>query len=230
MESLLRWQHPHLGLLAPMQFIPIAEETGLILAIGRWSLRTACVQSVAWQAQGLLHASMAVNLTARQFMDENLVRDIETILDETGMERGRLELEISETLLMRNVERAAETLTRLKELGVRIAIDNFGIGYSSLAAMRRFPVDTIKIDRSFVRSIGNTNVDPHLTDAIVAMGKTLSMTVVAQGVETQAQAEFLRLHGCDGVQGFYFDQPLPADEFAKTLREQSLDGARLGLG
>ena len=230
-ESLLRWQHPELGLLTPMQFIPIAEETGLILPIGRWALRTACAQSVAWLAQGLLHDSMTANLTARQFTDENLLRDVESILAETGMERARLELEIAEPVLMHDVERATQTLARLKDLGVRIAIDHFGIGYASLAAVPHFAVDTIKIDRSFLRNVGKPDADAHLTDAIVAMGRTLGVTVVAQGVESKEQAEFLSAHGCDAFQGFYFDQPVPGDVFAKLLQAQPIPPVpRVGAG
>ena len=220
MEALLRWQHPDLGTIAPMQFIPVAEETGLIVPIGKWVLRTACLQNMAWQAQGLAPLSMAINLTARQFFDEGLVPDLTTILATTGMDARLLELEITESLLMRDVERSLRILSGLKDMGIRIAIDDFGVGYSSLATLQQFPLDTIKIDRSFIRDVASVDEDKALTEAIIAMGRTLSLTVVAQGVETKAQADFLRLNACDEFQGFYLDLPMPADETATLLRTQ----------
>jgi diguanylate cyclase (GGDEF)-like protein len=220
MEALLRWQHPDLGLVAPMQFIPVAEETGLIVPIGKWVLQTACLQNVAWQKQGLPRLSIAVNLSARQFSDEHLLRDITAILESTHMEACLLELEIHESLLIRNIERTLRILTQLKALGVRIAIDDFGAGYSSLATLQRFPLDTIKIDRSFIRDIGSHAADSSLAKAIIEMGKNLSLTVVAQGVETKEQAEFLRAHACDELQGFYFNKPLSAQKSTELLRAQ----------
>ncbi len=221
MEALLRWQHPDLGMVAPMQFIPIAEETGLILAIGKWVLKTACSQNVAWQRQGLPALSIAVNLTARQFRDDQLLVYVSSILAATGMDAKLLELEIAESLLTQDVENTLRILTGIKALGIRIAIDDFGTGYSSLATLQRFPLDTIKIDRSFVRNIAGGLDDTGLADAIITMGKSLSMTVVAQGVETKAQAEFLRVHACDELQGFYFKKPLPADEFTRLLDQEA---------
>ncbi len=219
MEALLRWQHPDLGMVPPMQFIPLAEETGLILPIGKWVLKTACEQNMAWQKQGLPLLSMAVNLSAQQFFDSNLPEYIGAVLKETGMEPGLLELEITESLLMRDVERALKVLNRLKETGVHIAIDDFGVGYSSLAMLKQFPLDAIKIDRTFIRDVTQFAEDRALTEAIVAMGRTLSLTVVAQGVETREQADFLRDNACDEVQGFYFNKPVPADEFAALLQQ-----------
>jgi diguanylate cyclase (GGDEF)-like protein len=233
MEALLRWEHPDLGTVAPMQFIPIAEETGLIIPIGRWILRTVCAQNVAWQKQGLPKLVVAVNLTARQFFDENLIPDLQAILGSTGMAPHLLELEIAEGLLTRDVENTLRVLTALKTIGVRIAIDDFGTGYSSLATLQRFPLDTIKIDRSFVRTLADNKEDTRLTNAIISMGKSLSLTVVAQGVESREQAELLRLHACDELQGFYFQRPLPAEDFAQLLRAQATEvtfiGKRLGL-
>ena len=226
MEALLRWEHPDLGVVAPMQFIPIAEETGLILPIGRWVLRTACQQNVAWQRQGLPALSIAVNLTARQFRDEQLLVDVSSILAETGMAAKLLELEIAESMLTHDVENTLLILADIKALGIRVAIDDFGTGYSSLATLQRFPLDTIKIDRSFVRDIAGGIDDSGLADAIIAMGKSLSMTVVAQGVETKAQADFLRIHACDELQGFYFKRPMPAKEFTQLLVEQELELSR----
>jgi diguanylate cyclase (GGDEF)-like protein len=220
MEALLRWEHPDLGTVAPMQFIPVAEETGLILPIGKWVLKTACSQNVAWQKQGLPHLSIAVNLTTRQFRDEQLLPDVTSILSATGMDPHLLELEIAESLLTQNVENTLRILTRIKAVGIRIAIDDFGTGYSSLATLQRFPLDTIKIDRSFIRDIISDNQDTGLADAVIAMGKSLSLTVVAQGVETRDQAEFLRMHACDELQGFYFQKPLPAEEFRQLLQAQ----------
>jgi diguanylate cyclase (GGDEF)-like protein len=220
MEVLLRWNHPDLGLVAPMQFIPVAEETGLIVAIGNWVLRTACRQNVAWQAQGLPRLIIAVNLTARQFNDENLLRDIDSILGETGMDARLLELEITEGMLMHNIERTLSTLAALKQRGIRLAIDDFGLGYSSLSTLQQFPLDTIKIDRSFIRDVTHVAEDRALAEAIITMGRSLSMTVVAQGVETKEQADFLRQHDCDELQGFYFNRPVPADLFAELVRSQ----------
>ncbi|MGX9568007.1 bifunctional diguanylate cyclase/phosphodiesterase [Pseudomonas sp. CFBP 5748] len=221
MEALLRWEHPDLGVVAPMQFIPVAEETGLIVSIGKWVLKTACRQNVTWQQQGLPHLGMAVNLTARQFADENLLTDLAAILAETGMDAGLLELEIAESLLMQDAKRALKVLIGLKDLKVRIAIDDFGIGYSSLSALKQFPLDVIKIDRSFIRDICDVSEDKALTEAIIAMGRTLSLTVVAQGVETKEQADFLRDNACDEFQGFYFNRPVPADQFKALLQAQT---------
>ncbi|MGA9026834.1 MAG: EAL domain-containing protein [Steroidobacteraceae bacterium] len=233
MEALLRWQHPDLGTVAPMQFIPIAEETGLIIPIGKWVLKTVCLQSIAWRRQGLPPLSIAVNLTTAQFLDEHLLTDVASILAETGMDPPLLEIEINESLLIHDVENTMRILTGLKALGVRIAVDEFGSGYSSLALLQRLPLDTIKIDRSLMRDIAGTPQDTALADAIIAMGKSLSLTVVAQGVETKEQAEHLRQHACDELQGFYFARPLPVDEFTQLLRNQSPEityiGKRLGL-
>ena len=233
MEALLRWEHPDLGTVAPMQFIPIAEETGLIIPIGKWVLKTVCLQSIDWQKQGLPALSIAVNLTARQFLDEQLLGDVASILAATGIAPNLLELELNEGLLIHDVENTLRILTGLKGLGVRIAVDDFGTGYSSLALLQRFPLDTIKIDRSFMRDFIGAEEDTGLADAIIAMGKSLSLTVVAQGVETKEQADHLRAHACDELQGFYFKRPLPVDEFTQLLRDQATEityiGKRLGF-
>jgi diguanylate cyclase (GGDEF)-like protein len=233
MEALLRWVHPDQGIVAPMRFIPIAEESGLIVPIGKWVLKTVCLQSIAWQRQGLPALSVAINMTARQFLDEQLLADVASILTETGMRSNLLEIELNESLLMHSVENTMRILTGLKGLGVKIAVDDFGTGYSSLAMLQRFPLDTIKIDRSLMRDFFGTPDDTGLADAIIAMGKSLSLTVVAQGVETREQAEQLRLHACDELQGFYFKRPLPVDEFTQLLRDQATEityiGKRLGV-
>jgi diguanylate cyclase (GGDEF)-like protein len=228
MEALLRWEHPDLGTVAPMQFIPVAEETGLIVLIGRWVLKTVCLQSIAWQKQGLPALSIAVNLTTRQFLDEQLLADVTSILAETGLDPRLLEIELNEGLLIHDVENTLRILTGLKALGIRIAVDDFGTGYSSLAMLQRFPLDTIKIDRSLMRDFLGTTDNTGLADAIIAMGKSLSLTVVAQGVETKEQADHLRLHACDELQGFYFKRPLPVDEFTQLLRDQATEITYIG--
>jgi len=217
MEALLRWEHPDLGLLAPMQFIPMAEESGLIVPIGRWVLETACSQNVAWQKAGAPPLNIAVNLTAGQFADERLLEDVRAALKSSGMSPHLLEFEISESVLIRDVEATLRILTGLKGLGIRIAIDDFGIGYSSLKTLQCFPLDTIKIDRSFIRSIAAEPENWELADAVITMGKNLSLTVVAQGVETGEQVQFLRAHACDELQGFYLNRPLPPEEFEELL-------------
>jgi diguanylate cyclase (GGDEF)-like protein len=233
MEALLRWEHPDLGTVMPMQFIPVAEETGLIVPIGKWVLKTACSQSVAWQNEGLPPFGIAVNMTARQFLDESLLQDLASILKSTGMNPQLLELELTESLLIHDVENTLRILTGLKSLGIRIAVDDFGTGYSSLATLQRFPLDTVKIDRSFIGGLIGPTEQSGLADAIIAMGKSLSMTVVAQGVETKEQADFLRAHACDELQGFYFNRPLPANQFAQLMRAQTANityiGTRAGL-
>ncbi len=220
MEVLLRWEHPDLGLVAPMQFLPVAEETGLIVPIGKWVLQTACQQNVAWQKQGLPRLSIAVNLTARQFYDEHLLRDVAAVLESTRMDAGLLEFEIHESLLIGDIDRTLRILTQLKALGVKIAIDDFGSGYSSLASLQRFPLDSIKIDRSYIRDIATRGEESSMTKAIIEMGKSLHVTVVAQGVENEEQAEFLRAHACDEFQGFYFNRPLSAHKFTELLWAQ----------
>jgi diguanylate cyclase (GGDEF)-like protein len=217
MEALLRWEHPDLGLVAPMQFIPVAEESSLMLPIGKWVLRTACAQNVAWQKAGAPRLKMAVNLTGTQFFDEHLMQDVTAILESTGMDPRLLEFEISERLLIRDVEATVQVLTRLKEMGIGIAIDDFGTGYSSLTTLQRFPLNTIKIDRSLIAGMCAGAENMEFAESVIAMGKNLSLTVVAQGVETRAQADFLRDHSCDELQGFYLNRPLPPDEFAVLL-------------
>ncbi|HYD57459.1 MAG TPA: EAL domain-containing protein [Burkholderiales bacterium] len=217
-EALLRWTSAELGAIAPAQFIPVAEETGLIIPIGKWVLQTACAQNAAWQRQGLRPVCMAVNLSPRQFTDPDLLADIEAALRDTGMAPALLELEITEGMVMHDAGRAVELLGAIKRLGVRLAIDDFGTGYSSLAQLKRFPIDTLKVDRSFIREIPRDAEDRAITDAIIAMGRTLSLTVVAEGVETEAQQTYLREHLCDEMQGYFFSKPLPAEECAALLR------------
>lgn len=217
-EALLRWTHPELGVLSPMQFIPLAEETGLIVPIGRWVLREACAQNMAWQRRGLRPVSMAVNLSPRQFADEHLLQDIDEALASSGMSAAQLQLEVTESMVMRNVSRAVKVLDAIQSRGIRLAIDDFGTGYSSMSLMKQFPIDTIKIDRSFVRDLPNDSEDQAIAQAIISMGKALGMTVVAEGVETAEQQAFLRSHDCDEMQGYLFSRPLPPAELASLLR------------
>ncbi|MBI3529210.1 MAG: EAL domain-containing protein [Betaproteobacteria bacterium] len=223
MEALIRWQHPDLGMVSPLQFIPLAEETGLIVPIGKWVLKTACLQNKVWQKEGLPPLCVAVNLSARQFADENLLADIAAILKETAMNPAFLELEITESMIMHNVDKAVQTLTQLKTLGIRLAIDDFGTGYSSLSNLKRFPIDTLKVDRSFIRDLPGDSEDKAITTAIIAMGKSLNMSLVAEGVETQEQAEFLRAHACDQFQGYYFSKPVDKDKFGELLRSRVIE-------
>ena len=218
LEALLRWVHPELGDLPPMQFISLAEETGLIIPIGLWVLKTACAQNMAWQRDGLPAISMAVNLSPRQFLDENLLRDIDEVLRSTGMPAQLLQLEITESMVMQNVDRAVKLLDQIQSRGVRLAIDDFGTGYSSMSLMKQFPIDTIKIDRSFVRDLENSSADRAIAKAIISMGKALGLRVVAEGVETAEQDAFLRGHECDELQGYLFSRPIPAEAIALLLR------------
>jgi diguanylate cyclase (GGDEF)-like protein/PAS domain S-box-containing protein len=218
-EALLRWQHPDFGLVSPAQFIPVAEETGLIVPIGRWVLQTACAQNVAWQREGLPPLCTAVNLSARQFANEDLLEDIAAALEQSGMRPELLELELTESMVMQNPVDASKVIAAIKQMGVRIAIDDFGMGYASLAQIKRFPIDTLKVDRSFIRDIAKNAEDRAITEAVIAMGKTLSLTVVAEGVETQEQQTFLLDHACDAMQGYYFSRPVPHEEFATFLRQ-----------
>lgn len=219
-EALLYWENPELGLLPPKEFIPLAEENGLIVAIGRWVFNTALRQNVAWQMEGLPKLSMAINLTARQFLDDNLVLELRNALQESGMAPELLELEISETMVMNDIKATIPILQKLKRMGVRITIDNFGTGYSSLSKLKGFPLDTIKIDGSFIHDTVPGAEGKSLADAIIKLGKILGLTVVAEGVESKEQVDYLRLHACDQYQGFYINKPMPAQDFADVVRKQ----------
>ncbi|MGD0314633.1 MAG: EAL domain-containing protein, partial [Xanthobacteraceae bacterium] len=221
-EALLRWQHPDLGLLPPGRFIALAEESGLIVPIGKWVIETACAQNVAWQRQGLPALPIAVNLSPRQFGDPALLSDIEAALKKSGMAPELLELEITESMVMQNVERAMRVLKAIKSLGVMLAIDDFGTGYSSMSLLKKFPIDVLKIDRSFVREITSNSEDKAIADAIIALGRALDLTIVAEGVETPEQENFLRAHHCDQVQGYLISKPVPADEFAAFMADRIL--------
>lgn len=217
-EALLRWHHPDLGVIAPLRFLQVAEDIGQLIPIGRWVLRTVCEQNVRWQQQGLPRLTVAVNLTAVQFFYPGLLADIETVLAQSGMEAELLEIEVCENVLLQDAEKAVLVLGQLKQLGVRIAIDNFGVGYSSLSMLKQFPLDAIKIDRTFIRDLVGPASDMSLAEAIFSMGRALGMTVVAQGVETEEQVSFLKRNACDEAQGYYFNCPVSPDDFSTLLK------------
>jgi len=221
-EALLRWNNPYLGMVTPAQFIPIAEETGMIVPIGRWVIRTACAQNVAWQKQGLPPVCMSVNLSLRQLMNENFLPDLKNILNETRMAPDLLELEITESMILNKPERIVPILVKIKDMGIRLAIDDFGTGYSSLAQMKNFPINTLKVDRSFIRNLPQDMDNKAITEAVIVMGKSLKLKVVAEGVETKEQEQFLQDQICDEMQGFYFSKPIAPDRFAALLRKNKV--------
>ncbi|HLG81533.1 MAG TPA: EAL domain-containing protein [Bradyrhizobium sp.] len=217
-EALLRWSHPDFGAVSPAQFIPLAEETGLVVPIGRWVLREACAQAMRWQARGLNPLSVAVNLSPRQFADEHLLDDIDKALARSGLSPQLLQLEVTESMVMRNVSRAVKVMDAIRGRGVRLAIDDFGTGYSSMSLLKQLPIDTIKIDRSFVRDLPTDSEDCAIVQAIISMAKALGLMIVAEGVETAAQEAFLCARGCDEMQGFLFSRPVVADEVATFVQ------------
>jgi len=220
MEALLRWEHSDMGPISPATFIPIAEDTGLIVPMGDWVLETACIQARRWQDDGLGPLSLAVNLAARQFRDAGLVSRVAAVLERTQLPATTLELEITESGLMFDVERVIEVLRDLKQLGVSVAVDDFGTGYSSLSYLKRFPIDVLKIDQSFVRGIPQEAGDVAISTAIVAMAKSLRLRTVAEGVENSRQQEFLAALGCDEVQGYLFSRPLKPAAFARFVADR----------
>ena len=217
-EALLRWQHPELGLILPTQFIPVAEETGLMKAIDEWVLHTACAQAQAWQSAGIPSISMIVNLSGRSFSEARLAEVISRTLDQTGLAPEMLELEITESVIMQNSQTTVEMLEALNRKGLRLAIDDFGTGYSSLSYLKRFSIDTLKIDQSFVRDVTTDADDASIVTAIIAMGHGLQLKVIAEGVETSGQLDFLRHHDCDGMQGFLFSRPQPEADITCLLQ------------
>ncbi len=219
-EALLRWEHPVWGFVAPDEFIPIAEECGLMQRIGEWVLRTACAQNKVWHDSGFAKLRIAVNLADRQFHQEDLLEVVQGILQETGHPIEHLDLEITENIVMRNADVAFDRMRQLRELGVTLSIDDFGTGYSSLAHLKRFPIQTVKIDRSFVSDMSTNNEDAAIIEAIVAMARKLNLNVIAEGVETHEQHDFLLRCGCDELQGFYYSPAIQAAEFSRMLEEQ----------
>ena len=220
-EALVRWQHPQRGLLLPGEFLAIAEDSGLIVGIGQWVLREACRQTRAWLDEGLPAVPVAVNISSLEFRNEHFLEGVRIALKKSRLDPKYLELELTETVLMRHAESTAHALDQLKSIGVRLAVDDFGTGYSSLSYLTRFPIDTLKLDQSFVRDVFASGEDAIVVCAVIGMGNSLRHTVVAEGVETLQQLEFLQAHGCAEGQGYYFSHPLPADEFAKLLEQAS---------
>jgi diguanylate cyclase (GGDEF)-like protein/PAS domain S-box-containing protein len=225
-EALLRWRHPQRGLVPPAQFIPIAEECGLIVPIGRWVLREACRQTRAWQQAGLAPTRIAINISAVELRARDFVAGVRATLRESGLESHYLELELTETFLLQDPNSTATVLEALKDMGVQLALDDFGTGYSSLSYLRRFPIDTLKIDRSFVGDLTTDADDASIVRAMISMGTSLHMQVVAEGVQTAEQLAFLREQGCTEGQGYYFSQPVPAGEVARLLGYSSINIAQ----
>jgi EAL domain-containing protein (putative c-di-GMP-specific phosphodiesterase class I) len=224
MEALARWYHPSRGQISPDEFIPLAEKTGLILPLGEQILRTVCRQLKRWDAQGFSGFRVAVNLSARQF-ESDVVLMVESIIKETKISPSRLALEITEGIAMQNVEHNIRMLEQLRALGVTISIDDFGTGYSSLAYLKRFPLNTLKIDKSFIGDLETNQDDQEITRAIITLGQNLKLKVLAEGVETSGQLDFLRRNGCDLVQGYIYSRPLPAEEVMNALAQKCLLGA-----
>jgi EAL domain-containing protein (putative c-di-GMP-specific phosphodiesterase class I) len=216
-EALIRWQDPDLGLVYPAQFVPIAEENGLIVPVGRWVLREACRQVQAWLDAGLPAVPVSVNISAVEFRHEGFVEGVALILKETGLAPHYLELELTESILMHDVESSTSMLEAFKAMGVQLAIDDFGTGYSSLSYLKRFPISTLKIDQSFVRDIATDADDASIVSAVIGMGKNLKQRVIAEGVETQAQLALLQARHCDEGQGYHFSHPVSAEDFARLL-------------
>ena len=224
-EALIRWQHPERGLIGPLQFISVAEDCGLMLPIGNWVLRESCRQAKAWQDAGLRPIEMAVNVSSVEFRNEDFLEGVRAILEETGLSPHYLGLELTESVLMQHAEFTVPVLKKLKAMGVRLAIDDFGTGYSSLSYLRQFPIDTLKVDQSFVHGINADTDDATIINAVINMGGNLKHRVIAEGVETVEQVAFLQAHGCDEGQGYYFSRPVPASQFAKLLKA----GTTIGL-
>jgi diguanylate cyclase (GGDEF)-like protein/PAS domain S-box-containing protein len=219
-EALIRWQNPKMGLVSPADFIPLAEETGLIVAIGEWALYTACAQVKTWLNAGLPPLEMAVNLSSVQFRQSKLTDTIERALRSANLDPRHLKLELTESMIMHQAQDTIATLHQFKEMGVGLSVDDFGTGYSSLSYLKRFPLDTLKIDRSFVKDITSDPDDAAITNAIIAMAHSLNLSVVAEGVETQPQLELLRVNGCDTIQGYLLSKPLPADALVTLLQQE----------
>ncbi|MDF3030985.1 MAG: sensory box protein, partial [Moraxellaceae bacterium] len=219
-EALVRWQHPSLGLLFPGDFIPLAEETGLVSAIGELVLDKACRQAQSWKEMGLGHIRTSVNIPAHQVRKGNLVQVVKRILENTGLDPKLLELEITESSLMEDSDNVLAMLNDLRGRGITISLDDFGTGYSSLSYLKRFPIDTLKIDQAFIRDIGNSPDDEAITRAIIAMAHSMGMDVVAEGVETDVHLDFLRKEGCDYIQGYLLSRPIPDAELSQLLRRQ----------
>jgi diguanylate cyclase (GGDEF)-like protein len=221
MEALVRWNDPQKGEIYPKDFVFVAEELGLIVPIGEWVFRTACRQLKHWADEGLPAVSISINISPRQFMSRRLVHTLLSIVRETGADPRRIELEITETMIMRNVEQSIETLAQLRAVGMQVAVDDFGVGYSSLGQLTRLPASSMKIDRSFIMNVPQDISSGLITEAIIAMAKRLKLRVIAEGVETRQQLEFLRQNNCEAFQGFLFSRPVTALEATAMLRAQA---------
>ncbi len=220
-EALIRWEHPQRGIISPLEFIPIAEETGLITAIGEWVLREACARNKAWHDEGYDHLVMDVNFSVRQFQQQDLLELIKRILTDTGLSAEFLNIEITESIAMEDL--SIDVLNDLTAMGVQTSIDDFGTGYSSLGSIKNFPISVMKIDKSFVQDIADSSDAKAIIKAIIAMAKSLKIKVVAEGVETEEQLSFLRSHHCDEIQGYFYSRPVPDEEFTKLLKKGCLD-------
>jgi EAL domain-containing protein (putative c-di-GMP-specific phosphodiesterase class I) len=220
-EALIRWVHPERGTVSPVDFIPLAEECGLIGAIGTWVIREACRQARAWQDAGVPRLRISVNLAASQFRDSALVDTIRSALDDADLEARYLEVELTESAVMTNPEQSVMILEQLSAMGVLVSVDDFGTGYSSMSYLRRFPIDKLKIDRVFINEIVSRPEDASIVRAIVSLAHSLRLKVVAEGVETAEQLDFLKAAGCDEYQGFHFSRPLPAADFERLMRQSS---------
>ena len=223
-EALVRWQHPQIGLIHPVEFIRLAEETGLIVPLGEWVLEEACRQQARWQEQGLGALKLAVNMSARQFRLEDLSERVAAIVQRTGVQAQHMVLELTESMVMQDVDTTRMSLVALKNLGLSLSLDDFGTGYSSLSYLRRFPIDELKIDRSFISDIHSNEDDAAIASAIVAMAHSLGLSVVAEGVECQAQADLLAQMGCAQVQGYFYARPMLARALVERVRAQQPHG------
>jgi diguanylate cyclase (GGDEF)-like protein len=228
-EALIRWRHPEHGLVAPPRFIGLAEESGLIVGIGEWVVRSACRQAQAWLDAGLDALTVSVNVSARQFEERRLVERVAGALKETGLPPSSLELEVTESLLMRDLNQAIERMRELKTMGVSLSIDDFGTGYSSLSALKSFPISTLKIDKSFVRDLASSSDDQAIALAVISLGHRLHLRVIAEGVETEEQRDFLRQNECDEMQGYLFSPPVPPEHITAMLQEQARNRSRFKL-
>jgi EAL domain-containing protein (putative c-di-GMP-specific phosphodiesterase class I) len=221
-EALIRWIHPEKGVISPAQFIPLAEDIGLIVPIGKWVIDTVCAQQSAWRAQGIPIVPVAINISAMQFKGSDVFKDVQDALRLHDVSPDDIELELTETLVMQDPDAAEETMRSLRDAGLHLALDDFGTGYSSLAYLKRFPFSSVKIDRAFVTDMTTNPGDAAIAKAIISIGHSLQLKVIAEGVETAEQVQLLRESGCDQIQGFYFSKPVPAGGFADMLRARTI--------
>jgi predicted signal transduction protein with EAL and GGDEF domain len=224
-EALIRWHHPEHGTVSPLRFIGLAEESGLIVPIGEWVVRTACRQSMAWRDAGLAPLTVSVNVSARQFEEKRLVERIAGALHDSGLPPAGLEIEVTESLIMRDLTRSVETMRELEAMGISLSIDDFGTGYSSLSALKSFPISRLKIDKSFVADLADCADDQAIAMAVISLGHKLDLRVIAEGVETEQQRDFLRANDCDEMQGYLFSRPVPADDIARLLAQDARQAA-----